>query len=216
VTQLPPDFGQRYPAPTNGPHPPVPPATGTGAAPGYPATAIGQRPRGRTPGPVIDDRGRESYPDPQRSWKRSGSLFGGWVATLIAVLALGTFWQFIGTPGDTDVRDEDPKTAYETAHWYMTSVFENRDFPEAEENQCDSYPGPSPKELVDDLSPWENSDGSLPDASIGAFNPDDTKSDTFKVVITVELLNNPQPLPYLVTVDDSTEPPCVSAVVPNE
>ena len=197
------------PAPAGVPGQAGPPITGpVPPHPGVPGPGRSKREPG-TPEPVTGRDGRTVYPDPHRSWKRTGTLLGGWAAVWLAVFLGGFTLNAVADPGQTDIREEAPKTPFETARWYAVSIFDNRDLSAAEALLCSDHIGEPPKQMLEDLKDWQNSDGSLPESSLGKF---DARSDTeFSAVIRVGSSSNPQPLPYVITIDDEDGTPCVAA-----
>lgn len=110
-----------------------------------------QQPRTQQPEGEAD-----SYPDPKRSWGRSGSLLGTWGVLLLAVYFAG--WMFDGLVDKTPESnlDKPVEDSKQTARRILHFSFVEREPTKADALLCDGSKGLSPKDLNDKLTAWED------------------------------------------------------------
>lgn len=103
----------------------------------------------------------DSFPDPKRSWGRSGSLFATWVVLLVGIYFAG--WVFDGLVDKTaesnlDKPAESPK---QLARRVLVFTMVDRDPSKAEAVLCEGFSGFGPDDLADKLADWEDESGSV-------------------------------------------------------
>jgi len=112
----------------------MPPPQGSPPRPLAPTQAAPARtnPPANTPGAL----GTETYPDPPRDWRRTGSLLGAWVVVLGVVLGVGFGLRVVAETGKVDETKEDPLTPGQAALQYLSAVFQSNDHERANELSC--------------------------------------------------------------------------------
>lgn len=107
------------------------------------------------PGVQRPDDGADSFPDPKRSWGRSGSLVGTWVVLLLGIYFAG--WMFDGLldkSAESNL-DNPVESSKQTAQRILHFSFVERDPSRAEALLCDNFTGRAPQRLTDKLDSWE-------------------------------------------------------------
>lgn len=109
----------------------------------------------------------DSYPDPKRSWGRSGSLLGTWGVLLLAVYFAGWVFDGLVDKSPESSLDEPTTTANQTALRVLNFTYLERDPGKAADLQCDDHSGLTTKQLFSKLTTWEDDAGVLGDPTVG-------------------------------------------------
>lgn len=155
----------------------------------------------------------DSFPDPKRSWGRSGSLMATWVVLLLSVYFAG--WVFDGVVDKTAESNlEKPvESSKQTARRVLHFSFVEREPSKADALMCEGSSGVGPSDLTDKLTGWEAANGRANTAL--TFEEDDGQSVNgglkYHMRVDVEYGTNFEKWYYDVTVND-TDGFCVSAV----
>jgi hypothetical protein len=164
----------------------------------------------------------ESFPDPKRSWKRSGVLLGLWVVVWAAVAIIGTGWNAVAQPGEGNPHDEYARSADEAAERFMHAVFANKDWHEANLMQCANADDLDPHDLRQKIftrAKEYRQEEHLDTRDVQSFESGDANTTgsspaVYRVVITVYWSKfDKAPFKYDVKTEPNADRPCVSKVV---
>lgn len=172
---------------------------------------MSETPRRSKPELESAEDGPDTYPEPKRSWPRSGALLAGWAVTWAAVGVLGISWQAVAEPGSDRVADAPTSSEQQTVRRHFTTIFVDRDPGEAAATHCAEYSGPTTDDMYTVLSGWEEQEGS---SSARDIVPSQVGGDTsrFQVRVDYGSPDNRQVHVYEATVVPEGDTYCIATV----
>lgn len=154
----------------------------------------------------------DSYPDPKRSWGRSGSLLGTWGVLLVAVYLAGWMFDGLVDKSPESSTDELPGHASSAAWQFLSFVYNEGAIDKAENLACDNPKGLTAADLNKDLSEWEAEAGVLAEPTVTVDDTPKAGTDIYSGLVEIDAGSGYQKWNFDITVKADGDSFCVAKV----